>query len=255
MGAPVQRGRLRCPGRGRRADRACYVRGVKKTIVVCGHGPGISDAVARRFGEEGFAVALVARNAERLKASAAALSRAGLTAQAFPCDLAQPQSVRALIRDVRASLGPIAVLHWNAYTPGAGDLTTSPVEELNGPLGVSVLGLVAGVQEALPDLKQEKGAILVTGGGLAYYDPKLDALAVSWNAMGLAVSKAAQHKTVGLLHQKLSGEGVYVGEVVVLGTVKGTAFDSGDATLEASAIAEKFWELHQRREDVSVNFS
>ncbi|MCY1078830.1 hypothetical protein [Archangium lansingense] len=46
-----------------------------------------------------------------------------------------------------------------------------------------------------------------------------------------------------------------MGEVVVLGLVKGTAFDSGHATLEPSAIAEKFWELHQGCKDASVNFS
>jgi NADP-dependent 3-hydroxy acid dehydrogenase YdfG len=225
---------------------------MKKTLVVCGHGPGISDAVARRFGKEGFAVALVARSADRLKAAAEALSSAGITAKAFPCNLADPQAVRAMLRDVRSSLGPISVIHWNAYAGGASDLTSSPVEELNGPLGVSVFGLVAGVQEALPDLKQEKGAVLVTGGGLAFYDPQVDKLAVSWNAMGLAVAKAAQHKTVGLLHQKLAGEGVYVGEVVVLVPVKGTAFDNGQATLEASTIAEKFWELHQGRKEATV---
>ena len=225
-----------------------------KTLVVCGHGPGISDAVARRFGREGFAVALVARNAARLEASAQALSAAGITARAFACDLSRPEAVRSLIGEVRASLGPIAVLHWNAYTPGAGDLLTAPVEELHTVLGVAVHGLVAGVQEALPDLKREKGSVLVTGGGLAYYDPAAEQMAVSWNAMGLAISKAAQHKTTGLLHQKLSGEGVYVGEVVVLGLVKGTAFDSGNATLESSAIAEKFWELHQGRTVASVNF-
>ena len=28
-----------------------------KTIVVCGYGPGVSDAVARKFGSEGFSVA------------------------------------------------------------------------------------------------------------------------------------------------------------------------------------------------------
>jgi short-subunit dehydrogenase len=228
---------------------------MNRTIVVCGHGPGISDAVARRFGKEGFSVALVARSAERLKASAEALSAAGITAKAFPCNLADPQAVRSLIREVRTALGPVAVIHWNAYTGGAGDLTASPVEELNGPLGVSVLGLVASVQEALPDLKQEKGAVLVTGGGLAFYDPKVDAMAVSWNAMGLAVGKAAQHKTVGLLHQKLAGEGVYVGEVVVLAPVKGTPFDPGNATLETSAIAEKFWELHQGRKEASVTIA
>jgi hypothetical protein len=46
-----------------------------------------------------------------------------------------------------------------------------------------------------------------------------------------------------------------VGEVVVLGMVKGTAFDQGNATLEPSAIADKFWELHQKRAPTSVNFS
>jgi short-subunit dehydrogenase len=227
---------------------------MKKTIVICGHGPGISDAVARRFGKEGFAVALVARNADRLKAAAEALSGVGITAKGFACDLSDPKAVRTLIRDVRGSLGPITVLHWNAYAPGAGDLTSSPAEELLGSLGVSVVGLVAGVQEALPDLKKEKGAVLVTGGGLAFFTPQVDAMAVSWNAMGLAVGKAAQHKTVGLLHQKLAGEGVYVGEVVVMGPVKGTAFDSGSAKLEAPAIAEKFWELHQGRKEATVNF-
>jgi hypothetical protein len=119
---------------------------------------------------------------------------------------------------------------------------------------VSVLGLVAGVQEALPDLKKEKGAVLVTGGGLGFHNPQVDTMAVSWNAMGLAVGKAAQHKAVGLLHQKLAGEGVYVGEVVVLGPVKGTAFDNGSAKLEASDIAEKFWELHKGRKEATVNF-
>lgn len=223
-----------------------------KTLVVCGHGPGISDAVARRFGKEGYSVALVARSADRLKAAATALSGAGITAKAFPCDLGNPQAVRAMLREVRASLGPISVIHWNAYAGGAGDLTTAPAEELSGPLGVSVIGLAAGVQEALPDLKKEKGAVLVTGGGLAFYDAQVDKMAVSWNAMGLAVAKAAQHKATGLLHQKLAAEGVYVGEVVVLASVKGTPFDSGNATLEASTVAEKFWEVFQGRKEASV---
>jgi hypothetical protein len=110
------------------------------------------------------------------------------------------------------------------------------------------------VQVALPDLKAEKGAVLVTGGGFAFYDPNIDAAATGWSAMGLAVGKAAQHKTVGLLHQKLKSDGVYVGEVVVLGLVKGTAFDSGNATLEPSAIADKFWELYQGKTEATVNF-
>lgn len=225
-----------------------------RTIIVCGHGPGISDAVARKFGQEGFSVALVARNAQRLASAAAALSQAGLTAQAFPCDLSDPAAVRALVRDVRAALGPIAIVHWNAYSGGAGDLTTAPQEELASVMGVGVYGLIAAVQEALPDLRQQGGSVLVTGGGLAFYDPNVDAMAVQWGTMGLAVAKAAQHKAVGLLHKKLAPEGVYVGEVLVLGLVKGTAFDSGAATLEPADIAQRFWDLQQARTSTSVNF-
>src|SRR3954451_7970632 len=93
------------------APRRAIGRAMKRTIVVCGHGPGISDAVARKFGKEGFAVAIVARNAERLTAAAASLTAAGITAKGFPCDLGDPEAVRALIRKVRTDLGPINVLH------------------------------------------------------------------------------------------------------------------------------------------------
>jgi hypothetical protein len=77
-------------------------------------------------------------------------------------------------------------------------------------------------------------------------------MAVEWNAMGLAVSKAAQHKLVGLLSKKLAADKVFVGEVVVTGVVRGTAFDAGNATLEAPAIAQRFWDLYTARSEHSV---
>lgn len=227
---------------------------MKRTIIVCGHGPGISDSVARKFGKEGFAVALVARNAGRIAEAAKKLEADGITAKAFPCDLGNGDAVRALVREVRGSLGPVSVVHWNAYAGGGGDLLTASTNDLVGVLGVSLFGLIAATQEALPDLKQEKGSLLVTGGGFAFYDARVDQMAVQFQAMGLAIGKAAQHKAVGLLTQKLSGEGVYVGEVVVLGMVKGTAFDHGNATLDPDDIAAKFWELHSERKEASVRF-
>src|SRR5687768_15629932 len=125
---------------------------MKKSIIVCGHGPGISDSVARKFGKEGYSVALVARSADKLTAAAAELGKAGIEAKAFPCDLANPDGVRSLVREVRAALGPVGVLHWNAYQMGAGDLTTASTAELRSVLDVGVHGLIAGLQEALPDL-------------------------------------------------------------------------------------------------------
>lgn len=227
---------------------------MKNTLVVCGHGPGISDAVARRFGREGYGVAILARNAERLGQAATALSQAGVTAKAFPCNLGDADAVKATLKDVAAALGPITTLHYNAYSGGGGDLATVSASDLRSAFDVSVTGLVAAVQEALPSMKAANGAVLVTGGGFAYYDPQVDAMATNFGVPGLALGKAAQHKLVGLLAERLRQEGVYVGEVVVMGMVKGTAFDSGQATLEASDIAERFWQLHLKRDVQSVNF-
>src|SRR6188768_1494710 len=166
-----------------------------ETIVICGYGVGISDAVARRFAREGYKVAIVARNAERLSNAAQKLSAEKIDVKTFSCDLGDVDAVRKLVADVRSSLGPIKVLHWNAYASGAGDLKTAGADELRAVLDVSVHGMLAAVQAALPDLTAQHGALLVTGGGLAFYDPAVNAVATQWRAQGLAIGKAAQHKT------------------------------------------------------------
>ncbi len=199
-------------------------------------------------------MAIVARNKERLTTAAKSLSDAGIKAQGFACDLSDANAVKKMIAEVQGALGPIDVVHWNVYTPGAGDLLTASAQELSVTLGAAVHGLVAAVQASHADLKAKKGAVLVTGGGFAFYDAGVDAAATQWKAQGLAIAKAAQHKTVGLLSKSLEGDGVYVGEVVVTGMVKGTAFDSGNATLDPNDIAEKFWSLYQERKTTSVTF-
>ncbi|HVJ88858.1 MAG TPA: SDR family NAD(P)-dependent oxidoreductase, partial [Labilithrix sp.] len=89
-----------------------------KTIIVGGFGPGISNAVAEKFGAEGYSVALVARNAERVAAGAKALAAKGIRAEAFPADLSKPEDILATVKKIHDSLGPISVLHWNAYGSG-----------------------------------------------------------------------------------------------------------------------------------------
>lgn len=167
-----------------------------KTIIVNGFGPGISAAVAERFGKAGYAVALVARNAERLAAGVQALTAKGIKAQAFPTDLSQPDAVRALVKQVRAALGPITAFHWNAYGGSGGNLLAADTAEVRSVFDIAITSLVAGIQEALPDLKAQKGSILITNGGLGFFDAQVDAMAVSWNAMGLAIANSAKHKLV-----------------------------------------------------------
>jgi short-subunit dehydrogenase len=228
-----------------------------KTILVVGFGPGISTAVAEKFGSSGFSVALVGRNEERLAAGVNALKAKAIEAAAFPADAGEPASIRAAVGKARAALGPITVLHWNASGGAqAGDLVAADAAAVRGVFDAAVVGLVTAVQEALPDLKASKeGAVLVTNGAFGELSPQMDEYAVGSKAMGIALANAAKHKLVGLLAQRLKGDGVYVGEVVVAGNVKGTAWDRGQAKLEGATIANKFWELYQARGEVRARVS
>jgi NADP-dependent 3-hydroxy acid dehydrogenase YdfG len=222
---------------------------MSKTIVIVGFGPGISTGVAEKFGAEGFSVALVARNEDRLAAGVAALKAKGVTAAAFPADASDPASIRAAIGKASAALGPITTLHWNAYGGDAGDLLTADPAAISSLFDVAIVGLVSAVQEALPDLKTTKGAVLVTNGAFGENTPDVDAYAVSQKYMGLALANAAKYKLVGLLSQALKADGIYVGEVMVAGVVKGTAW-AGEDGIEPSAIADKFWTLYHGRGEV-----
>jgi NAD(P)-dependent dehydrogenase (short-subunit alcohol dehydrogenase family) len=223
---------------------------MSKTIVIVGFGTGISTAVAEKFGAEGLSVAIVARNEAHLAAGVAALSAKGVTAAAFAADASDPAAVRAALGKVRAKLGPITVIHWNAYGgTEAGDLATTDPAAVRGVFDVAVIGLLAAVQEALPDLKDAKdGAVLVTNGAFGELSEQMDAYAVGMKSMGVALANAAKHKLVGLLSHRLKNDGVYVGEVMVAGVIKGTRFDSGASdTIKASTVADRFWELYRAR--------
>jgi NAD(P)-dependent dehydrogenase (short-subunit alcohol dehydrogenase family) len=224
-----------------------------KTIIVAGYGPGISSAVAEKFGAEGFQVAIVGRSAEKLGAGVKALEAKGIKAAAFAADLGDPAAIRGMVEKVRGTLGPISVLEWTAYPSAnvAGDLLMAKPEELRSLFDVSVVGLLTAVQALLPDLKSEKGAVLVTNGYAGIVDPNVDSTLTQYGIMGLGVSNAAKHKLVGLLAKKLEPDGVYVTEVMIAGTIKGTPFDQGSSpTLEGSTVAAKYWELYTARRDL-----
>jgi len=230
---------------------------MSKIIAVVGYGPGISSAVAEKFGAEGFSVALVARSGERLAEAVRALGAKGVTAAAFPADAGDPSAIRAAIAKVRAELGAITVVHWNAISGrDAGDLLTADDAMVGAIFDVAVTGLLAAVQEALPALKSAKdSAVLVTNGAFGDDTPQMDGLAVGLKSMGVALANAAKRKLVGLLAQALAGEGIYVGEVTVAGIIKGTDWDDGSGNIEASRVADTFWSLYQARGDIRARVS
>jgi NAD(P)-dependent dehydrogenase (short-subunit alcohol dehydrogenase family) len=224
-----------------------------KTIVVVGYGPGVSASMAEKFGAEGFAVALVGRTQAKLAAGVEGLKAKGIAAEAFPADAGDPAAIRGAIAKARASLGPIGVLHWNAYGGrGFGDLLTVDPAGLTGLFDTALIGLLSAVQEALADLKAAgDGAVLVTNGAFGEIDPAIDAIALAIGEMGVPLGNAAKAKLVGLLSARLKSEGVYVGEVTIAGIVRGTGPESpGMPTLEPEAVAETFWRIYKARDEI-----
>jgi ketosteroid isomerase-like protein len=70
--------------------------------------------------------------------------------------------------------------------------------------------------------------------------------------MGLALSSAAKNKLVGLLAQRLKSQGVYVGEVMVHGTIKGTP-SGGSNSVDPARIAEEYWRIYQARNETRAD--
>lgn len=261
---------------GTAADAAAPLRQAPRVVCIAGFGTsGVSASVARKFGLAGFNVALMARREDRLQLGVEELRAAGIVAHGFSVDLSDPSAVRSGLSSVARQMGaPVEVLHWNPYNSIQTPLLQMTPEEIDTLNGVALKGLLAAVQEllpqwtlwaqqhsqqqqqraegpprprepgggrerALPRSGPRRPALLVTGGGLALDTPSAAAQAVEWGVEGIAIAKAAQHKLVAVLRETLRRHGVFVGQVTILGVVRGTAFDSvlGSSEEEAGAAA------------------
>jgi short-subunit dehydrogenase len=223
-----------------------------KTILVAGYGPGISNGVAEKFAKEGYQVALVGRTQSRLDEGVKALTAKGAVANAFAADFGDPTAVRATVKKVHDKLGPISAILWNCYVQAGGDLLTASDADVGSVVGIATTSLIAAVQTAHADLKEQKGAVFITNGGFGLNVEQLDKMCVEYNAMGLGLANAAKRKLAAMLHHKLKPEGIYVGEIIITATIKGSSWDQGNGNLSGARVADEYWRMMNDRKDVSV---
>lgn len=203
------------------------------TLFVIGAGPGVSAAVARRFGREGFGVVAFARRADALEQQVQALRAAGIEAHGCQADAADAAGLAEAIRRAAATHGQPDVLVYNAAGARFKPLAGLTADELMVDLQVSVGGALAAAQAVLPGMRERgRGTVLLTGGGFAF-EP-MPALA------SLGVGKAAVRNLAFSLHAELAPSGIHAATVTICGMVKpGTVFDP-------DRIAESFWALHEQ---------
>ena len=212
------------------------------TIAIIGAGKGLGAAVARRFGKEGFTVALISRHRGRVDALAAQLQDDGVQAAGFVADVRDPASIAATLEQVTESLGPIEVLQ---YSPLPQKDFMRPVLEttaadLVGPIEFSVYGPVAAVHQVLPGMRflgKDRGTILFVNGGSAVKPGR--------NVTGTSVAFAGQAAYIDLLHEVLGEEGIHVAQLIIGGQII-----AGDKDKDPDVLAEHLWELHSERKEL-----
>jgi len=218
-------------------------------LIIFGYGPGISQATAERFGREGYSLALVGRSADRLADGVAHLKARGIEASAYVSDASEPSKVRSTVEAIRSDFGSVSAVLWTAFRSGSvtNVLLTAP-EDIERAFDIGIRGLLTCVQEVLEDLKSNPGAaILVANGAFGEHNSQADKFSKLLEADGVALENAEKSKLVGILAERLREFDIYVGEVMIAGSVKGTA-TSTQTAIEPTAIAETFWSLAQARD-------
>lgn len=139
-----------------------------RTIVVTGGSAGIGLAIAQRFAEAGWQVAIIARDHARLDAARALLSASGRSVLAISADVADAPAIDAAADRVEAELGPIDAWVNNAMSTVVAPADRITASEYARVTATTYLGHVHGTLAALRHMKpRNRGAIVQVSSGLA----------------------------------------------------------------------------------------
>lgn len=112
-----------------------------RVAVVTGASSGIGRAVALGLGEQGVAVACVARPSDRLDGVVAELRDSGARAVACPADVRDESAVDAAVATAEAELGPVVLAVNSAGIANAAPALEMPTAQFTEVLDVNLTGV------------------------------------------------------------------------------------------------------------------
>ncbi len=132
-----------------------------KRIIVTGSGRGIGKAIARRFAEEGAAVAICDIDRETAESTAAEINDTGGTALAIELDVRSSESVRGMLDAVVAEWGRVDVLVNNAGITIAKPVVEFTEEEWERTLDINLKGVFRCSQLAAVQMITQGGGKII----------------------------------------------------------------------------------------------
>jgi NAD(P)-dependent dehydrogenase (short-subunit alcohol dehydrogenase family) len=121
-------------------------------------------AIARALGEEGYALTVSARRAQKLENAAEELRADGFEVQSVPAQMGEEEDVVGLVAAHRDKYGRLDVLVNNAGVGIGQPMDEIRTKFLDMQLGVNLRAVVLGTREALPMLREagaEHGKALI----------------------------------------------------------------------------------------------
>jgi len=178
--------------------------GKNPVCVITGVGDTTGAALARRFADGGYRVAMIARNQERLMT----LEHEIPGTQAFVCDIGDLETLTETIANIRSSMGMPEVLVHNAVAHTFDTFLDADPADLERNFRVNTTALLYLTRELAPDMIDAgKGAIMVTGNTASHRGVPKYAL--------FAPTKAAQRILAEALARDLGPKGIHVGYVTI----------------------------------------
>lgn len=221
----------------------------KPVALITGVGPGTGSALARRFAQGGYAVAMLARDKERLAALEAELP----DAKAFICDVSKEDEIAATVKKVRETVGTPEVFVHNAVGGTWGSFLEIDPKALEENFQINTMALLHFARALAPSMIEAgKGAIAVTGNTSAHRGKAFFA--------GFAPTKAAQRILAEAMARDLGPKGVHVAYVTIDAVIdvpwtRERFKDAPDAFfIQPAAIADEVWHVvHQDKSAWSFN--
>jgi short-subunit dehydrogenase len=176
----------------------------RKYALVTGASSGIGRELAILLAREGYALVLVARRTEPMKALAEQVQQAhGVPSVVVGADLGSPEGVRTVVREVTERQLEIEVLVNNAGFGLAGPFLELPGEQQLGMIDLNIRALTALTRELVPAMvARKRGYVLNVASSAAFQPGPLMAVYFASKAYVLSFSNA--------LHEELRSSGVKV---------------------------------------------